>query len=81
MDHLAPISDDLKAGAELLVVVGEPLQQRHVLLQLHLHPCLLVSVEGLVFLLLGVEEENLLLPARMILQRHLDAVFEVNKRY
>ena len=39
----------------------------------------LISVEGLVFLLLGVEEENLLLPARMILQRHLGTVFNMNK--
>ena len=87
MVHLAPISDNLKAGAKLLVVVGEPLQQRHVLLQLHLHTSLLdakgrsgcgasvrkilvhlVSVEGLVFFLLRVEEEDFLLPACMVLQ-------------
>ena len=29
--YLAPVGDDLQTGPELLVVVGQPLQQRHVL--------------------------------------------------
>ena len=39
---LAFVCDDLQGGAKVLVVVGEPFQQRHLLLQLQLNTGFLV---------------------------------------
>merc|ERR1719369_2496829 len=65
---LTPVRDDFKGSSEVFVVIRQPLQQGHVVLQLHLHPRLLVHEMRLVLLLSRVQKQNLLLARGVILQ-------------